>query len=72
VADEFKGAEVYRSTLGNKAQKSDIYKMPVADSDSTKNEALTDFPKAVASFMSAMEMKYSRRFDNLFFKDYVR
>jgi len=72
VADEFKGAEVYRSTLGNKAQKSDIYKMPVADSDSTKNAALTDFPKAVASFMSAMEMKYSSRFDNLFFKDYVR
>lgn len=72
VSDEFKGADVYKSTLGDKAHKSDIYKMPSANKDTTQKEVLTDFPKEAAAFMSAMEMKYAAYFDNLYFKDYVR
>lgn len=71
VSDEFRGSDVYRSTLGDKTKKSDLYKMPAAQ-DSSAKETLSDFPQAVAVFFNQVEEKYKNDFSNVYFKNYVR
>lgn len=70
VSDEFKGFDIYRSTLGGKEKKSDIYKMP-NENDTTIAEVLTDFTKEVGIFFVQMQKRYSPYYENLFFKNYV-
>jgi len=71
VSDEFKGSDLYRSTLGNKVRKSDMYKMPSAN-DSISDETVSDFPSVAASFFKEMDTKYQRYYSNAYFKNYVR
>ncbi len=70
VSDEFRGSDLYRSTLGNKTKKTDIYKMPNI-ADSLKKEELSDFPVIAHNFIKDMESKYQPYYSNEYFKDYV-
>jgi thiol-disulfide isomerase/thioredoxin len=69
ATEETKGAQLYRSALGDKVKKSDIFKMPEAQ-DSTVYSA--DFQQVASNFIVQMGHKYSKFNGNKFFKDYVR
>lgn len=69
VSEEFRGADVYRSSLGEKRYKSDIYKLPESQ-DSMG--VVTSFPKIAQQFITSMEERYKIYFDNLYFRNYVR
>jgi peroxiredoxin len=69
ASEETKGAQLYRSALGDKVKKSDIFKMPGAQ-DSTVYGA--DFAQVASNFIATMESKYTLYYGNAFFKDYVR
>jgi peroxiredoxin len=69
ATEETKGAQLYRSALGDKVKKSDIFKMPDAQDSISYS---TDFSHVAATFIASMENKYNRYYGNAFFKDYVR
>lgn len=69
ATEETKGAQLYRSAMGDKLKKADIFKMPEVQ-DSTVHTM--DFAQIASNFIIKMETKYSKFYGNTFFKDYVR